>query len=359
MSAPERPATPKLMQIKCGRDSGGIMPRPGANEARVSRDVVSVEIERHTGSVPEWAAVLSRHVAQVPEALRGDEVTTCIPATRAGFRGRLEYGTFGDAVLFKACATPNQFSRWVRKADSSVPSPVLLFIQLSGSHRFRQSDRLLVLRPGDWCLLDTFHRIDCWTINESAELLGMTLRRPSDPEQIDLLLRGGANRFDGNIGTSRVLQKTLIELFAQMDNVAPSSGSGLRDSVTIMVWDAVREQLANPSPLLYRDIQASRLKAYVESQLSNPALSVEAIAQACGLSVRSVHRIFVLDRAGSVSAYIWRRRLERCAEALRDRKEARRSIAEICLHWGFHSTSHFSRVFRKHFGVPPRTYRTG
>jgi AraC family transcriptional regulator, positive regulator of tynA and feaB len=292
----------------------------------VSRDVVSVEVEHPTGSVPEWGAVLSRHVGQVPPALRDDEVTRCIPATMAGFRGRLEYGAFGDSVLFKASATPNQFSRWLRRPDSPVPSPILLLIQLSGSHRFRQSDGSLVLRPGDWCLLDMLDRMDCWTTNEHANLLGMTLRRPLDPEQKDLLQRGFAHRFDGKLGTSRVLQRTLVELFAQMDNVALSSGNGLRNSMTIMVWDAVREQLARPSPLRHRDIQASRLKAHVELQLSDPALSVENIAQACGLSVRTVHRTFSLDQAGSVSAYIWRRRLDdarrpcattsRCADPL-------------------------------------------
>ncbi|HTO63473.1 MAG TPA: helix-turn-helix domain-containing protein [Bradyrhizobium sp.] len=323
----------------------------------MSRDVVSVEIEYPTGSVPEWEAVLSRYVGQVPPALRDKEVTRCIPASMGGFRGRLEYGAFGDAVLFKASATPNHFSRWLRHIDASIPSPILLLVQLSGSHRFRQSDRFLVLRPGDWCLLDSIHRFDCWTTTASAELLGVSLARPLNQEQKELLERGVANRFDGKLGTSRVLQRTLVELFDQMDNVAPSSGNGLRNSIIIMAWDALREQLASPSPLLYRDIQASRLKAYIESQLSDPALSVEAVAQGCGLSVRSVHRIFRLDQAGSVSMYIWRRRLERCAEALRDDKQVRRSIAEICLQWGFHNGSHFSRVFREQFGMAPRTYR--
>jgi hypothetical protein len=77
--------------------------------------------------------------------------------------------------------------------------------------------------------------------------------------------------------------------------------------------------LANPSPLLYRDIQASGLKAYIESQLSDPALSVEAIAQACG---------------------------ERCADALRDDKQA------LPIHCRDLPAMRISQ-----HGVPPRTYR--
>jgi AraC family transcriptional activator of tynA and feaB len=325
----------------------------------MSRDVVCIEVQRHHGSVPEWDAALSRHVGQVPPALSDSEIKRCTPATPEVFRARLEYGALGDSVLFKASASPNQFSRRLRYADASVPSPILLFIQVSGSHRFQQSGKTIVLRPGDWCLLDTLHRFDCWTMNERAEILGLTLGRPLDTEQDDLLHSGAANRLDGKLGTSRVLQSTLIESFAQMNNIAPSSASGLRNSIATMVWDALREQLASASPPLYRDIQASRLKAYIESRLSDPALSVDAIAEGCGLSVRSVQRVFALDPAGSVTAYMWQRRLERCAEVLRDDKQTRRSIADICHQWGFHNPSHFSRAFHEKFGVAPRTYRAG
>jgi AraC family transcriptional activator of tynA and feaB len=58
-----------------------------------------------------------------------------------------------------------------------------------------------------------------------------------------------------------------------------------------------------------------------------------------------------------VSRYIWDRRVSRCADALRDGKEACQRITEICLSRGFNSTSHFSRLFKEKFGVPPRIYR--
>lgn len=324
----------------------------------MSRDAISIELDHSAGSVPEWEDALSRYVGQVTPALRDDEITRCIPAAAGGFRARLEYGAVGSSVLFKASASPNHFIRSLSNPGSALPSPLLLFVQLSGSHRFQQSKKPAVLRPGDWCMLDTLDRIDCWTQNERAELLGFTLARPVDPELKGLSERGFARRFDGKLGTSRVLQRTLLELFAQLNNVAPSSGSGLCNAVTTIVWDALREQLAAPPPLLYRDIQVSRLKAYIESQLSDPVLSVDAIAQGCGLSTRSVHRAFALDPAGSVSAYVWRRRLERCAEALRDEKQAQQSIASICLQWGFHNTSHFSRAFRQQFGLAPRMFRS-
>ncbi len=324
----------------------------------MSRDVISVEMDSRGRSVPQWEEVLSRHVGKVPPALRDQEIASCLPATAATFRARLECGALGDAVLFKIRSTPNRYSRSLRSsASTKIPSPILLVIELNGSHRIRQCQSSYVLRPGDWCLLDTLLPLDHWTTTESSELLALTLQRPSTPEQQVLLERGVAHRLAGNIGTSRVLESTLVEIFDQMNSIAPSSGFGLQYAVTTMAWDALREQLAAPSHLSYLDSQRTRIKVYIDSQLADPCLSVEAIAQGCGLSVRSVHRTFALDPEGSVSSYMWKQRVHRCADALRDATNTHRSIAKICRSWGFSSESHFSRVFRGHFGVSPRAYR--
>lgn len=326
----------------------------------MSRDVISVEIDNHGRSVPQWEEVLSRHVGKVPPALRDQEVTDCHPSTAAPFRARLEYGALGESILYKIKSTPNHYSRSLRNpASTTLPSPILLVVELNGSHRIRQPQGSFVLRPGDWCLVDTLLPLDYWTSMESAELLVLTLPRPSTAEQQALHERGIARRWCGKVGTARVLESTLAEIFDQMNSIAPASGDGLQHALTTMTWDALREQLAAPSPLTYLDAQRSRIKAYIDAQLGDPDLSVESIAQACGLSVRSLHRTFASDPAGSVSSQIWKLRLHRCADALRDPTDARRSIAAICRSWGFSSESHFSRLFKEQFGVSPRAYRNG
>ncbi|MGO9397191.1 MAG: helix-turn-helix domain-containing protein [Xanthobacteraceae bacterium] len=70
-----------------------------------------------------------------------------------------------------------------------------------------------------------------------------------------------------------------------------------------------------------------------------------------------LHRHFAEDPAGSVSRYLWQRRLIRCTEALRDPSQAHRSITDVCFLYGFSSSSHFSRLFKDQFGVSPIQYR--
>ncbi len=108
-----------------------------------------------------------------------------------------------------------------------------------------------------------------------------------------------------------------------------------------------------------RDELSMRVKTYIEAQLADPELSVERIAHACNISVRGLHRLFAEDPAGSVSSYLWQRRLIRCADALRDPSRAHLSITDVCFSYGFSSSSHFSRLFKDRFGVPPVRYRVG
>jgi AraC-like DNA-binding protein len=53
----------------------------------------------------------------------------------------------------------------------------------------------------------------------------------------------------------------------------------------------------------------------------------------------------------TVSDYIWRARLQHCRQELEN--YGGKTITDVAFSWGFSSSSHFSRVFRKCFGVSP------
>ena len=128
-------------------------------------------------------------------------------------------------------------------------------------------------------------------------------------------------------------------------------------AIATMTWDALHEQIETPPMIGCRDELSMRVKTYIEAQLAVPEFSVERIAHACTISVRGLHRLFAEDPAGSVSSYLWQRRLIRCADALRDPSRAHLSITDVCFSYCFSSSSHFSRLFKDRFGVPPVRYR--
>jgi AraC-like DNA-binding protein len=328
------------------------------NEASMSLiNVVSVELPKYEEALPQWKDALSACVGRVSTSLKDQESTHCVPVGVRPFSGRIECAALGDIILAKLMATANHFQRSLLTETPTLPVPVLLFIQLSGSNRFDQHGRSSTLHPGDWCLIDTLYPFDSWSLGAGVEVLVLTLGRPADADLLGLLEQGVARRWDGRTGMSRVLQCTVLETFEQMNRLALSSRTNLDRAITDMVWAALREQIETPAGLGHQQRQCARIKRYIEAQLDDAELSVNSIAHACGMSVRSIHRAFASDPAGSVSNYIWLRRLSHCAATLRDPGQARRPITEVCFSWGFKSTSHFSRLFKERFGVPPREYR--
>ena len=305
-----------------------------------------------------WEDAMHTGISRMPAEFRHQEVMQIQLADGQTFSGRIDYGDLAGTGLCRMTASPHRFQRALREGASLAASPLILVIQVKNSSYFEQRGRSGMLSPGDWCLLDTY-RPFCWNSASGHEQIVVTIQRPADPGLGDLIARGAARRCDGKTGAARILQAMAGEVAGQLHHLAPYSARSLAGALTATAWNALQEQLEAPAPILPRDTQCSRLKVWIEARLAAPDLSVETIAQGCGLSLRSVHRAFSSDPVGSVSNYLWQRRVVHCAAALKSPAEAHRSITDISLSWGFSSSSHFSRVFRSALGVSPRTYRAG
>jgi AraC-like DNA-binding protein len=322
-------------------------------------EVLSIEAEHPRGPVRAWEDAMSEHVGMVDPALRGQEATSCLPIGPRDFSGRLEYGALGEMSLCKLAVTPNRFSRSLTTLSPTLPTPALLVLISKGSVRLTQHGRTCVLGPGDWSLYDTLYLHEYETAGPVMEVLAFAFPRPADAPLSALFERGIAHRWDSKTRLGRVLRAMLSESFGEMHRFGPSNARKLGSALTSIAWDALREQIEAPLPEGRRAIVRARVKAHIERHLADPNLSVNSIAEACGISKRAIYRAFETDPAGSASNHIWMRRLDRCAAALRDPNQAHRPITDICFSFGFNSTSHFSRVFKERFSLAPREYRVG
>ncbi|MGH7005023.1 MAG: helix-turn-helix domain-containing protein, partial [Alphaproteobacteria bacterium] len=96
------------------------------------------------------------------------------------------------------------------------------------------------------------------------------------------------------------------------------------------------------------------LRAHLARNLADPTLSPRGAADALGISVRLVHRLFE-EMGTSFGRWVLERRLDACRRALDG--PAPRAISDIAFAWGFNELSHFSRAFKARFGVAPRDFR--
>jgi AraC-like DNA-binding protein len=109
-----------------------------------------------------------------------------------------------------------------------------------------------------------------------------------------------------------------------------------------------------PPPAIMEQLR--RIQTYIDAHVSEPDLSPKRIAAAHRMSLRYLYKLF--SHAGcAVKKWIRERRLTRCAEALANPAQVHRNVTEIAYAWGFSDLSHFNRMFKRRFGVSPRSYR--
>ena len=109
-----------------------------------------------------------------------------------------------------------------------------------------------------------------------------------------------------------------------------------------------------PAP---RAIELRRqIHRYIDTHLSESSLGPVEIASFVGISVRHLHRLFLVT-GGTLGEYIRRRRLKGCRADLANPRMRERTITEIAFFWGFSDSAHFSHSFRKEFGISPRVFR--
>ena len=324
--------------------------------SRIER--VSIERRSWQGSVREWTDSLITCIARKPLSWWNQELTSCVPIGEHNFSGNIEFGTLGDSSLARiGTKTPHNLTFSPRNVQLGEPAPLVLVFQMNDSCSLEQQNHSCTLHPGDWAFVDTSHPFQISSRGTQNENLSLRLERPSNPELLTIISQGAAIRCQGTNGSSRILQAMVREIFSQISCLSRVGETGLQRALAEMVWTALRDQFEAPAHLAHQDLQRARVKRFIDSRLDDPDLSLESIAQCCGMSLRSLHRAFAADPAGSVSKHLWVRRLDRCAADLRDPTQVHRQVTDICFSWGFNSTSHFSRLFKEQFGVSPRDYR--
>jgi AraC-like DNA-binding protein len=106
----------------------------------------------------------------------------------------------------------------------------------------------------------------------------------------------------------------------------------------------------------YVAFQQHMARMYLEENLRDPELTPVSIASAIGVSQRYLRKLFESEDH-PLNQLIWERRLENCRRDLQNPSMDGKSITEIAHSWGFKSSSHFSRYFKKLYGKSPREVR--
>lgn len=125
-----------------------------------------------------------------------------------------------------------------------------------------------------------------------------------------------------------------------------------------MVYNAVREGTAAQRVSIQsrhgmRNEHLKRAVAMMEDTIETP-MTPGQIADELGISTRQLERLFGRYLNSTPKHYFVEMRLRRAQNLL---VQSEQSVTEIAMACGFQSTSHFSKVYRAHFGRSPLAQR--
>ena len=154
-----------------------------------------------------------------------------------------------------------------------------------------------------------------------------------------------------------IVERMFNDLFEDAGELPDHIAQLLLDSALIVLSDAVKARgICGPARQTLSDRRLQDVLRFVEIHLSDPKLSIATVAKGCGISTRYLS--FLLKVYGTpFSTLVWSNRLKTARQWLGASKPAESSVSEIAYKVGFKSPAHFSRMFRRAFGMSPRQYR--
>jgi AraC-like DNA-binding protein len=261
----------------------------------------------------------------------------------------------GDQVMFSRCETRAQrFERSPLKVARDNLDYYLIQTHLSGRQSLRRANREVEAAPGDLLIIDLADGHSAMTtdfVNLSIviprRLLAPLLRQPDSQS-------GRVLRRDYALTELTVKHlHTLAGLVPAMS--AEEAGQTIEPTINLLA--AALNSSADVAPIDGGSVAMSllmRAKVEIEKNLQGN-FSVESLCRSLGISRATLYRLF--EPLGGVRAYVQECRLRRCAEALVSPQRSTRHIYEIAFRWGFSNEAHFSRAFKRRFGVSPSQAR--
>jgi len=271
------------------------------------------------------------------------------PLGASSFEGRITCATVSRLKLCQIEASQHRIAHTSSRAKTGEHPYVKIVFQTHGISHFEQGGRRIELRPGDCLAYDVSapHTIisPSMTRHEVAIVPTELLQeRGFQPAKMPVC------KLSARTGTGRIAHDFVHAAFGEAPRLLPHTASGVADTLINLLLLPLRDlgtvcNRAGPAALYVR------AQAFIREHLRDPDLSVDRIAAELGCTKRYLHVIFH-DRGTTVGDYIWRARLQNCRQELEEAPNGR-TITDVAFSWGFSSSSHFSRVFRRHFGVAP------
>jgi AraC-like DNA-binding protein len=241
--------------------------------------------------------------------------------------------------------------------QDGVDVTVLWFVRRGRLHIHHQRGHSIA-EVGDFAITNSTRpfSIECLTDGDSRHevfhvVLPTHVFRRFVPDEVRT---GFCIRAEGRAFT--IAQRILQEVFDDPGELSEHIAETLMGSALSVLAEALRGHDIATARQTVAERRLEEALKYIDVHLSDPKLSVAAVAEGCGISQRYLS--LLLQRNGTpFSSLVWDKRLNVASSWLASSVPMKLSISEVAYGVGFKSPAHFSRMFKRVYKKSPREFR--
>jgi AraC-like DNA-binding protein len=279
------------------------------------------------------------------------------PSGAEPFSGAISQRRIGTLAVARICSVAQRVRRSPSHIGRGADDVFELNFQLAGRGFLAQDGREVVTASGQFALYDSTRPYE---MRFDGPFRQLTVKFPRSMlnDRLWIANRLTALGFSWRSGPGR-LALSFLRALDRLDSVDDAETiTRLQDNAldllaTVLRDSAVGRREAGSTPARERALE--RARQFILTNLDDPELSVQAIAEASHVSIRTLYTLFGAD-ACTPGKWIQEARLEACRRDLEDPLQARRTILDIAFAHGFNDAAHFSRLFRSRYGTAPRAW---
>jgi AraC-like DNA-binding protein len=278
----------------------------------------------------------------------------------APLEGEIEVGQVGSVGVGRVQTTTRHSvhrTAGLIRRDSTQAYRVVL--PLTGRLSLAQDGRATRLEPGELAVYDFARPYDL-SYDSAVRLAVFSFPHEALALPAGALAGVTAVPITPDDGAAALAGPLLHRVALDHESYQPVSAGRLATVMTDLVTTAIAERIEQAGALT-PDAQDRtlllRVNAFIEEHLDEVDLSPRVVAAAHHVSLRHLHRLFEAQDV-TVAAWIRQRRLERCRAELADASLRSLPVSAVGARWGLPDSAHFSRLFRRTYGVSPTDYRS-
>ncbi len=300
----------------------------------------------------------------VPPQRRVDAINAVVAATEVPMtffdnsggdpRLRLEYWATGaGSHVSLAVGGASRFRRSARQLALAGPARVGIALQLGTRGFLTAPGADMVTEPGHLYLADQTR-----TFDHRWDGVGGTKAFVVDHDELGLpiaTVRAAASRLRHSPVYN--LFRTHLSGLCQHDAHPPPGpaqamvGAATTELLRALITTAADHDVRHHGSLYLR------ITTYIGQHLTGAPLSPQHIAAAHSISVRQLYKVWSDNNDTPLSQWVMTARLDGARRELAQPTPRPATIAAVARRWGFPDSTHFSKRFRRAYGLSPREWR--